>query len=53
MAEGARQDRPRRPSAEIIGSGFYALDALPDGTTAATRDRLGEVLDRSEPDDVW
>ena len=49
VAEGVRQDRPRRPGAEIIASGFHPLDALPEGTTAATRDRLAEVLAGAEP----
>ncbi len=50
---GARQDRPRRPNAEILASGFHALDALPEGVTAATRERLAEVLEGRTPGDVW
>jgi 8-oxo-dGTP pyrophosphatase MutT (NUDIX family) len=53
VVEGARQERPQRPGAEIIASGFYPLDALPAGVTGATRARLAEVLDGEEPDDVW
>jgi ADP-ribose pyrophosphatase YjhB (NUDIX family) len=53
VAEGAGQDGPRRPGAEIIASGFYPPDALPEGTTAATRDRLAEVLAGAVPEDVW
>ncbi|MFO1210412.1 MAG: NUDIX domain-containing protein [Amaricoccus sp.] len=53
VAEGARQDRPRGPSAEILGSGFFSPDALPDGTTGGTRARLREVLDGAAPGDVW
>jgi ADP-ribose pyrophosphatase YjhB (NUDIX family) len=53
VAEGVRQDRPRRPGAEIVASGFYPTDALPEGTTAATRDRLAEVLAGAERGDVW
>lgn len=32
------------PNHEIIAHGFFAIGQLPDGTTAATRARLGEVL---------
>jgi ADP-ribose pyrophosphatase YjhB (NUDIX family) len=53
VVEGARQERPRRPGAEIIGSGFYPVDALPEGVTGATRARLAEVLGGAEPGDVW
>jgi ADP-ribose pyrophosphatase YjhB (NUDIX family) len=53
VAEGARQERPRRPGAEIIASGFYPADALPRGVTGATRERIAEVLEGSEPGDVW
>jgi 8-oxo-dGTP pyrophosphatase MutT (NUDIX family) len=31
------------PNHEIIGHGFYPLDALPDGATAATRARIAEI----------
>jgi len=33
----------RKPSQEIAEVGFFALDALPDETTAATRRRLVEI----------
>ena len=31
------------PNHEIVGHGFYPLDRLPEGTSAATRARLAEV----------
>ena len=37
-------DGPPPPSREIVESGFFAIDALPEETTAATRRRLREVL---------
>lgn len=38
----ARQTAPRMPDREIAESGFFDPDALPEGTTAATRRRLQE-----------
>jgi 8-oxo-dGTP pyrophosphatase MutT (NUDIX family) len=39
-----RQDAAPRPNYEIIEHGFFASDALPDGTGRATRARIAEVL---------
>lgn len=36
--------REKRPDREIAQAGFFALDALPEGTTRATRKRLNEVV---------
>jgi ADP-ribose pyrophosphatase YjhB (NUDIX family) len=49
----ARQTTPRTPDWEIAESGFFALDALPPATTPATRRRLAEVLDGTEPTPDW
>lgn len=38
---------------EISESGFFSLDALPDGTTPATRRRLAELAGDVPPDDYW
>lgn len=38
-----RQGEPKRPDREIAESGFFSRDALPEGTTAATRRRLSEL----------
>ncbi|MDR3496143.1 MAG: NUDIX domain-containing protein [Ancalomicrobiaceae bacterium] len=52
-------ERPRpgpvawKPTAEIREIGFFALEALPEGTSAATRRRLAEVIDGLAPADVW
>ena len=46
-----RWQRPRipQPSAEIAEQGFFAVDALPAGTTRGTRDRIAEVLEGRSP----
>ncbi|MBB3963673.1 ADP-ribose pyrophosphatase YjhB (NUDIX family) [Rhizobium metallidurans] len=48
-----RQTAPRAPDREIVECGFFALDALPEGTTASTRRRLAEVAGEQQPDQVW
>lgn len=42
LARDVRQVAPRLPDREIAESGFFALDALPEGTTRGTRNRLRE-----------
>ena len=34
---------PKRPDREIAEAAFFPLDALPDGITAGTRERLREI----------
>jgi 8-oxo-dGTP pyrophosphatase MutT (NUDIX family) len=41
------------PDWEIAETGFFALDALPEGTTAATRRRLDEVVQGTPVADAW
>lgn len=48
-----RQTAPKIPDREIIETGFFALDALPAGTTAATRRRLEEVAGARAVDEYW
>ena len=43
--------RPRRY--EILRTGFYAVDGLPDGTTPGTRRRIDEVLGGRAPAAAW
>jgi 8-oxo-dGTP pyrophosphatase MutT (NUDIX family) len=43
----------KQPDREIAEAGFFSLDALPDGTTAATRRRLAEVASGRTPVDQW
>ena len=40
-----RQDRLPEPNREIIDCGFFAITALPEGTTFGTQLRIAEVLD--------
>lgn len=47
------QTEPRKPDWEIVESGFFALDALPEGTTEATHRRLAELLGGQEPAQRW
>lgn len=47
------QDGIRRPDREIAEAGFFALDALPEGTTGATRRRLGEITNGVPPGADW
>jgi ADP-ribose pyrophosphatase YjhB (NUDIX family) len=42
-----------RPAFEIAEVGFFALDALPADTTAATRRRLAEVFEGAETAAEW
>jgi len=42
-----------RPNIEIAESGFFAVNALPDETSDATRVRVREVLQGLSPSDYW
>ena len=44
---------PKLPDHEIAESGFFALDALPEATTTATRRRLVEVFDDASVSEDW
>jgi ADP-ribose pyrophosphatase YjhB (NUDIX family) len=48
-----RQSAPPQPNHEIVAHGFFTPDAFPDGTTASTRARIAEVLERREAADIW
>jgi len=47
------QSAPKTPDLEIAESGFFALDALPDDTTPATRRRLAELAGGIAIDRYW
>ncbi len=51
--DGVTQSAPRLKDREIVEAGFFALDALPAATTAATRRRLEELAGRVSFADVW
>ncbi len=48
-----RQDGQPVPNHEIIGHGFFALDALPADTTRATRARVAEVFSSATVSELW
>ena len=43
----------RAPDREIAETGFFPIDALPEGTTRATRDRLAEWTGRKPVSPTW
>jgi 8-oxo-dGTP pyrophosphatase MutT (NUDIX family) len=45
--------KPKLPNLEIVAAGFFAPDALPAGTTAATRRRLDEIAGRTPKTAGW
>ena len=53
LVRSFRQIAPPQPNREIIAHGFFSLDALPEGTTDATRRRLAEVLDGHQVSELW
>ncbi len=48
-----RQDGPPVPGYEIIAHGFFAHDALPEGTSRATRARIAEVFGGVAVSELW
>lgn len=44
---------PKTPDREIAQSEFFALDALPEDTTRATRQRLDEITRGRPPATTW
>lgn len=48
-----RVEAPRRADWEIVEAGFFPRSRLPEGTTPATRARLGEIYDGREPTADW
>jgi 8-oxo-dGTP pyrophosphatase MutT (NUDIX family) len=48
-----RQEATPKPNFEIVEHGFFAPDALPEGTSRATRARLAEVLDGVAVSELW
>jgi ADP-ribose pyrophosphatase YjhB (NUDIX family) len=43
----------KQPDREIAEAGFFPLDRLPEGTTAATCRRLAEILEGQPPAAIW
>lgn len=53
LIENWRQIGPKQPDLEIAEAGFFALDALPEETTPATRRRLAEIFDSAPVSPDW
>lgn len=51
--DGVTQTGPRLKDREIVEAGFFSPDALPAGTTVATRRRLEEIAGRAPFADIW
>jgi len=47
------QAEPKQPDREIAEAGFFALSALPEGTTQGTRRRLAEIAGGLPASGVW
>ena len=48
-----RQESAPKPGYEIVAHGFFAPDALPEGTSRATRARIAEVFDGVAVSELW
>jgi 8-oxo-dGTP pyrophosphatase MutT (NUDIX family) len=53
LVEHFRQTAPKQPDREIAEAGFFPIDRLPEGVTAATRRRIDEVIGGATPDPYW
>jgi ADP-ribose pyrophosphatase YjhB (NUDIX family) len=53
VVEDFQQDTPFQPSREIALASFFAMDALPNDTTAGTRARIAEVLGGAPMSQHW
>jgi ADP-ribose pyrophosphatase YjhB (NUDIX family) len=53
LIENFTQTRPKQPDHEIAEAGFFALDALPEETTPATRRRIAEVFGGEAASPYW
>jgi len=48
-----RQPSAPMPNHEIVAAGFFAIEALPNDTTAGTRARIAEVMLGAPPSERW
>jgi len=53
IAGSYRSDGPRLPDFEIAEMRFFSVDALPDGTSPATRARIAEIFTGAPATDTW
>jgi 8-oxo-dGTP pyrophosphatase MutT (NUDIX family) len=47
------QEAPPEPDYEIVDHGFFALDALPEDASRATRARIAEVFNGAAVSELW
>ena len=47
------QSGPKVPDIEIAESGFFPVDALPQGTVDSARARIRDVIEGREPPESW
>jgi len=53
VADSWSQDGPPQANAEILETGFFPIDALPEGTAPGTRRRLDEVFAGAPVSEHW
>jgi ADP-ribose pyrophosphatase YjhB (NUDIX family) len=53
LLRDAVQTSPRAPDREIVESGFFPPDRLPEGTTPGTHRRIREALEGAPPSPEW
>jgi len=53
MLRRFRQSELRGADSEILDTGFFARNALPQGTSRATQARLAEILDGETVEPIW
>jgi 8-oxo-dGTP pyrophosphatase MutT (NUDIX family) len=53
LVQDFEQDGPFRPNREIAVASFFALDALPNDTTAGTRARIAEIIGGAPVSEHW
>jgi ADP-ribose pyrophosphatase YjhB (NUDIX family) len=53
VVEDFQQDGPFQPTREIAVASFFAVDELPNDTTAGTRARIAEVLGGAPTSEHW
>jgi 8-oxo-dGTP pyrophosphatase MutT (NUDIX family) len=53
IVDSCKQNGARAPDFEIAEIGFFSVDALPDGTSPATRARIAEIFEGTPATDTW
>jgi 8-oxo-dGTP pyrophosphatase MutT (NUDIX family) len=53
VVDDFEQDGPFKPNHEITAASFFAVEAMPNDTTAATRARIAEILGGAPVSGQW